>query len=112
MRKFLLRKEQHKVEILWAIKCVMSHFSFNSSTDIINIFKAIFPYSAIAQKMKFRPNKFSYLICFGIVPYFEQQLLVELKETHCFVISFDESFKNEYHKEQMDFFVKTSTKTE
>ena len=31
---------------------------------------------------------------------------MELKETQCFVISFDESFNNEFHKEQMDFFVK------
>ena len=30
---------------------------------------------------------------------------MELKET-CFVISFGESLNNEFHKEQMDFFVK------
>ena len=71
MTKFALRKEQHKAEILWALKCVMSHFSFNSSTDITDIFKAMFSDSAIAQKMKFGPNKLSYLICFGIAPYFK-----------------------------------------
>ena len=58
----------------------MSHFLFNSSTDITDIFKAMFPDSGIAQKMKFRPNKLSNLICFGIAQYFKQQLLVELKE--------------------------------
>ena len=51
MTKFALRKEQHKAEILWGFKCIMSHFSFNSSTDITDIFKAMFPDSAIAQKM-------------------------------------------------------------
>ena len=66
----------------------------------------MFSDSATAQKMKFGPNKLSSLICFGIVPYFKQQLLVELKETQCFVISFDESCNNEFYKEQMDFFVK------
>ena len=45
MKKFALRKEQHKAEILWVLKCVMSHFS---STDITDIFKAMFPDSAIA----------------------------------------------------------------
>ena len=84
--KFALRKEQHKAEILFASKCVISHFSFNSSTYITDIFNTMFPESAIAQKMKFGPKKLSYQICFGIAPYFKQQLLVELKETQCFVI--------------------------
>ena len=55
--------------------------------------------------MKFGSNRLSYIICFGIAPYFKQQLLVELKETQHFVISFNESLDNELHKEQMDFFV-------
>ena len=38
MTKFALRKEQHKVEILWALKCLMFHFSFNPSTDITDIY--------------------------------------------------------------------------
>ena len=90
VKKFALRKEQHKAEILWALKHVMSNFSFNSWTDITDFFKDMFPDSAIAQKMKFGPNKLSYLICFGIAPYLKQQLLVELKETQCLFISFDE----------------------
>ena len=104
--KVALRKELHKNEILWALKCVISHFPLNSSTNNTDIFKAMFPDSAIAKKMKFGPNKLSYLICSGIAPYFKQQLIVELKETQCFVISSDESHSYEFHKEQMDFFVK------
>ena len=34
----------------------------------------MFPDSAIAQKMNRGPTKLSYLICFGIAPYFKQQL--------------------------------------
>ena len=52
------------------------------------------------------PLKLSYLICFGIAPYFKQQLLNELKEAQCFVISFDESLNTELHEEQMDFVVR------
>ena len=106
MTKFALRKEQLKAEILWVLKYVMSHFSFNSSTDITDILKAMFPDSAVAQKMKIGPNKLSYLIFYAIAPYLKQQLLVELKGTQCFVISFDESINNEFHKEQIDFFGK------
>ena len=88
MSKFTLTKHQHKAEILWALKTVMSHFSYNSSTNIADVFRAMFPDSAIAQKMNCGPTKLSYLICFGIAPYFKQQLL---KEAQCYVISFDES---------------------
>ena len=66
----------------------------------------MFPDSAIAQKMQCGPTKLSYLICFGIAPYFKQQLLNELKEMQCFVISFDELLNSELHQEQMDFIVK------
>ena len=104
--KHALRKEQTKAEILWALKCVMSHFSFNSTADITDIFGAMFPDSAIAQKMSCGPNKMSYLICFGIAQYFRQLLLAELKETPCFVISFDESLNHGLKKEQMDFVVR------
>ena len=79
----------------------MSHFSFSASTNITDIFKTMFPDSAIAQKMKFESNKLSYLICFGIAPFFKQQLLVGLKETQCFVISLDVSLNYEFHEEQI-----------
>ena len=104
--KFTLTKHQHKAEILWAMKTVMSHFSYNAVADIADIFRAMFPDSAIAQKMNCGPTKLSYLISFGIAPYFKQQLLNELKEVQCFVISFDESLNTELHEEQMDFIVR------
>ena len=37
----------------------------------------MFPGNVFAQKMEFGPIKISYLICFEIVAYFKQQLLVE-----------------------------------
>ena len=50
MSKFTLTQEQHKAEILWALKSVMSHFPHNSSQDIGDVFRAIFPDSKIAQQ--------------------------------------------------------------
>ena len=81
-------------------------FSYNSAPDIVDVLRAMFPDSAIAQKMNCGPTKLSYLICFGIAPYFKQQLLNELKEAQCYVISFDESLNTELHEEQMDFVVR------
>ena len=80
-------------------KVHLSHLVFNSSTDITDIFMAMISDSAIAQKMKFGPNKLSCLIYFGTTSYFKQHLLVDLKETQCFVILFDESLNNEFHKD-------------
>ena len=85
MTKFTLTKHQHKAEILWALKTVMSHFSYNSA----DVLRAMFPDSSIAQKMNCGPTKLTCLICFDIAPYFKQQLLKELKEVQVFVISFD-----------------------
>ena len=101
-----LTREQHKAEIFWALKSVMSHFSYNSAHDITDVFKAIFPDSIIAQHMSCGPTKLSYLISFGIAPYFMDLLVKELKDAPCFVISFDESFNEELEKEQMDFIVR------
>ena len=101
--KLTLTREQHKAEIFWALKSVMSHFSYNSAHDITDVFKAMFPDSIIAQHMSCGPTKLSYLISFGIAPYFMDLLLKELKDAPCFVISFDESFNEELEKEQMDF---------
>ena len=84
----------------------MSHLSCNSAHDITDVFKAMFPDSIIAQHMSCAPTKLSYLISFGITPYFMDLLLEELKDAPCFVISFDESFNEELEKEQMDFIVR------
>ena len=106
MTKLTLTREQHKAEIFWALKSVMSRFSYNSAHDITDVFKAMFPDSIIAQRMSCGPTKLSYLISFGIAPYFMDLLLKALKDAPCFVISFDESFNEELEKEQMDFIVR------
>ena len=106
MSKFTLTQEQHKAEILWALKSVMSNFSYNSSQDIGDVFRAMFPCSKIAQQWSCGATKLSYLFTFGIAPYFKELLLAELTEAPCFVLSFDESFNPELQQEQMDFVVR------
>ena len=106
LTNLVLRKEQHKAEILWALKSVMSHFSLNSVQDIMEIFKALFPDSSIAQGMSCGPTKFSYLITFGIAPYFKQLPIGDLRKVPCFVVLFDESLNTSLHQEQMYFSVR------
>ena len=66
----------------------------------------MFPDSKIAQQWSCGATKHSYLITFGIAPYFKELLLAELTEAPCFVLSFDESFNPELQQEQMDFVVR------
>ena len=78
MIKLTLTREQHKAEIFWVLKSVMSHFSYNSAHVITDVFKAMFPDSIIGQHMSCGPTKLAYLISFGIAPYFMDLLLKEL----------------------------------
>ena len=84
LTKLTLRKEQHKAEISWELKSVMSHFSYSSACDIVDVIKTMCPDSNIAQGMSCRPTKLLYLIIFAIAPYFEQLLVEDLKKAPCF----------------------------
>ena len=106
MQQFVSRKDQHMAEIRWALKTVMSHYSLNSAQDIADVFHAMFPDSNIAKRMSCGATKLSYLITFGIAPFFKQELLMEMSQAPCFVISFDESLNPDLHEEQMDFIVR------
>ena len=87
LTKFPLTKEHHKAEIIWTLKSIMSHFFYNSAHNITVVFKAMFPSRSIAQHMSCDPTKLSYLISFGIAPYFRELLLADIKKASCFVVS-------------------------
>ena len=48
MKMYVTGESVVKAEILWAVKSVMSHFSFRASSDISGLFQNMFPDSAIA----------------------------------------------------------------
>ena len=107
MQQFVSRKDQHMAEIRWALKTVMSHYYLNSAQDITDVFHAMFPDSNIAKRVSCGATKLSYLITFGIAPFFKQELLMDVSQAPCFVISFDESLNPDLHEEQMDFYCQT-----
>ena len=57
----------------------------------------MFPDSAIAQ---------SYMINFGLGPYFENILLEAIKKSRWYSVSFDESYNDIINKTQMDIVVR------
>ena len=99
---FVSRDSVLTAEILWAIKSVMNHYSCSSSTHTDHFFQRMCPDCQIAQKFACGQTKCSYLIRFGLAPYFEKEVLdmVTKPESLC-VVSFDESFNKIIQQEQM-----------
>ena len=97
-----------KSQILWALSAVRTHQSLNSAGGKGDLFRAMFPDSAIAQDFnKLSDTKLNYIINHGLAPYFEMQIMQELapkgprlppKFTSCF----DESFNKSSYSKQMD----------
>ena len=89
-------------EIRWAFKTVMSHNSYNSSSNSKSLFKVMFPDSEICKEISLSSSKMSHLICHGLVPYFRQEVLPCLEKYEFLVVSFDEAFNEVSEKGQMD----------
>ena len=68
MQTFLAGTEVTKSEIRWMFKMVLGHFSFNSCTNISELFTAMFDDSEIAKKFKLGPDKARYVINYGLAP--------------------------------------------
>lgn len=95
-----------EAEIRWVIKMVKSHYSFNSSSDISAIFGQMFPDSVIAKQFSCGATKSAYLVCFGLGPYFKQQLITDIRKVQCYVISFDECLNKVTQTDQLDVVVR------
>ncbi|XP_048580627.1 uncharacterized protein LOC116610226 [Nematostella vectensis] len=107
IKKYVTKDETLKAEVLWAIKVLMSHYSCNSSAGTDKLFSNMFPDSVIAKQFQCGATKCSYLICFGIAPFFHDELMKRLQEQGTmYVISFDESLNKVIQKEQMDLIVR------
>lgn len=80
LQTYLKGESVLKAEVLWAMKSVLSHFSFRASADIGGVFQNMFPDSAIAKKFTYGKTKMNYLIFVGIGPYFREKLLQKIKK--------------------------------
>ena len=91
-----------KAEIVRALKVVMSQFSLRSCLELNDLFKCMFPVGQIASKFSLSKTKCSYILNFGLAPYFIEVLLSQIKASSFFVISHDESLNKILRNEQMD----------
>ena len=90
--KFGIHDEVLTAEILWAMKVVSSHYSVASSEKTSDLWQRMLPGSAIAQNFKSGRSKCSYLIQFGLVVFYKEDLASKMFQPGTiFVACFDES---------------------
>jgi len=93
-------------EIIWSLKVVMNHLSFNSCKNVSNTFQMMFPDSAIAKKFTLSPAKVAYTIVHGLAPYFSENLMEALQDCTYFVACFDEALNKIAQRGQMDIAIR------
>ena len=69
-----------KVEILFAMQSVMSHFTHNSCNDFPALFKLTFPDSEVASKVLPGRTKRGYVVNYGLALYLRGKLFDSLKQ--------------------------------
>ena len=88
-----------KAETLWALKSAQHGFSYQSSNEIGEWFRTMFPDSKIAEKFSIQHSKMSYVVSHGLGPYFRNQVVDEVKRCQRFVLCFDEQTNNQNSKQ-------------
>ena len=106
MMAYVSSKETVTAEVLWALKVVLSHYSYKSCEDIAQLFQQMFADSTIAKQFTCGEKKCAYLACFGVAPFFQQQLLDEIKKVESFVLLFDESLNKVTQSKQLDLHIR------
>ena len=102
----VLSKRVADAEILWALKCVYSHFSGNSSVGVNDSFKRMFSDSEIAVNYSMSESKFRYVTTFELGPYFTRKLLYDMEQSPTHALLFDESLTEEVQSKQLDVHVR------
>ena len=98
-------KDVLTAEIYWVLDTVAKHRSFRSSEKSGDLFRCMFPDSAIASKFGCG-EKCKYIATFGLAPYFKAQLLAKVKSSKEYVVLFDESLNPVMQMKQMDVMVR------
>ncbi|KAL1476946.1 hypothetical protein MTO96_036125 [Rhipicephalus appendiculatus] len=97
-------------EILWTLKMVTSHYSYNSSSHTGDLFRKMFPDSRIAKAFSCGEQKSAYVVCHGLRPFFLSSLKREVGQSDGYTILFDESLNDYLQKKQMDIHLRLTTR--
>ena len=102
LESFIVSSNTLHSEIPWSLKVVMFHFLLRSCTDLSELFKVMFKDNEIAKGFAPRRTKCTYLINFGVAPYFREELISSIKTSPHFFASFDEYLNRVLQDDQME----------
>ncbi|GBM43030.1 hypothetical protein AVEN_215164-1 [Araneus ventricosus] len=100
------RQDVLDAEILWCLKLVKSHFSYNSCNNVGKLFSKMFHDSIIARQFSLSERKAAYICHFGIAPYFQNQVYEDLKQLSHFTVLFDETLNKTNQQKQLDLHIR------
>ena len=91
MSKLIINQENTlNPEILWCLRMVLTHKSYNSCNDLAPLFQRIFAGHEVAEHFSLGKTKSRYTMLYGIAPEFKKMLLYDANQSP-FSISFDKS---------------------
>ena len=77
---------RRKAEIVWSLKSVCYSFSNNATSNINQVFAAMFPDSKTAKSFQVGPDKLKYICNFGLASFFKTILAEKLKKSEHYII--------------------------
>lgn len=99
---FTIKKSTLDAEIIWAMQCAKSHFSYSSCQDNGKLFAKTFPDSTIASQFALEERKCSYIMAFGLALHFKSLLRKKVEENEHIILLFDETLSQSNQKKQLD----------
>ena len=99
-------EEVLRAEILWCHHIVMNHLSYRSANNVSQLLSTMFTADPTALAFSMAKDEASYLINFGIFPFYSAKLLDTVQSLLFYTVLFDESFNEVLNKSQMDIMVR------
>ncbi|KAK6993641.1 Luciferin 4-monooxygenase [Biomphalaria glabrata] len=93
-------------EVLHCLNLVEKHHSFNSSNSSSDLYKKMFPDSAIASGFSCSERKAAYMSTFGISPYLAELQRKAVLSEKDYVLLFDETLNGPLQSKQLDVHVR------
>ena len=101
----MLSEDTVKAEIMWSLEVLKNKYFYRSYASKSSLSAEMFKDSKIAQSLTLGKTKCSYVICYGIAPYFKDLLMGILERTAFLAILFDEAFNSSVKKGQMNMYL-------
>jgi hypothetical protein len=95
-----------KAEILFILKACTAGYAYHSFREVGDLFKMMFPDSAVARDVTLEPTKFSYVISDGLGPYFHNILVDDIKKSASFFTVEVDGTSNVAVRHQLDMHIR------